>query len=308
VLSRDVVGADVLLFRPDGGTPGSDLHPYRAARIELSADLSLEPGPVAVFAQGSFAGEGLIDRSAGGEVTYVPFAVDGATSVVIETMANEQPQRLMTVARGIATVENAAVHTTRYLVTAGAIAPPMIYISHALLPGYSLPTLPPGSEVTADHVLIALPISAGKTTTFTVEQRQPITRHIELLDDRGADLAAYLEGSSLPASATANVRTVVTARAELADAERASTDSHDALADATEHASDLERSLATVAKLPGAEAATLRARLLKSLTAASATIDQHARAIAAGRAREVEARIKLQTAIEVLTLELLDER
>ena len=78
-----------------------------------------------------------------------------------------------------------------------------------------------------------------------------------------------------------------------------------ALADATEHAGDLERSLATVAKLPGAEAAQLRARLVKSLTAATDRADQLARAIASHRAAEVDARVKLQTAIEALGLEQL---
>ena len=74
---------------------------------------------------------------------------------------------------------------------------------------------------------------------------------------------------------------------------------------ATEHAGDLERSLATVAKLPGAEAAQLRGRLVKSLTDATGRADQLARAIATHRAAEIEARVKLQTAIEALGLEQL---
>jgi len=62
-ITRETLAADTLLFRPDGGTPGSELHPYRAARVALPVELGLEPGPVAVFAEGSFAGEGLLQRT-----------------------------------------------------------------------------------------------------------------------------------------------------------------------------------------------------------------------------------------------------
>ncbi len=305
VLSRDVVGADVLLFRPDSGTPGSDLHPYRAARLALPAELGLEPGPVAVFAEGSFAGEGLMQRTPGGETTYVPFALDGGTTVRVETRGDERPLRLVAVARGVATVQNAMVKRTVYTVDAAARAPAMIYLRHTPTPGYQLGSLPPASERGERHVLVALPVIAGKTSTITVEERQPVTRQLELLDDGGADLAAYVDGADLPAPVLAAVRSVVAARTALADVELDSANLRDALADATERAGDLERSVTTVAKLPGAEAAELRKRLITSLTAATTRVDLLARQIAASRARQVEARVKLQTAIEALGLEQL---
>ncbi|MBL8625615.1 MAG: DUF4139 domain-containing protein [Myxococcales bacterium] len=304
VLSRPVEGAPVLLFRPDAGTPGSGRHPYRAARMALPAELTVEPGPVAVFAEGSFAGEGVLARTPGGQVTYVPYAVDGGTSVAVETSGDERPQRLVAVARGVATVQNALVKKTRYTVAASASAPATIYLRHVPTAGYQLGDLPPGSERADDHVLIALPITPGKDSVLVVEERQPVTRQIELLDD-ATDLAAYVDGADLPAGVLAAVRAVVAARAALADATAATAAAQAALADATEHAGDLERSLATVAKLPGAEAAQLRGRLVKSLTEATGRADQLARTIATHRAGEIEARVKLQTAIEALGLEQL---
>lgn len=305
VLSRDVDGADVLLFRPDASTPGSDLHPYRAARLALPAELGLEPGPVAVFAEGSFAGEGLLQRTPGGQVTYVPFALDGGTTVRTEVRGDEQPQRLVAVARGVATVQNAVVKRTIYTVEAAPRAPATLYLRHTPSPGYELGALPPGSERGERHVLVAVPLQGGKTATVTVEERQPVTRELHLLDDAGANLAAYVDGADLPAPVLAAVRVVVAARATLADVEREAADLRDALADATEHAGDLEGSVLTVSRLPGTEAAELRKRLLASLTTATTRVDTLARAIAANRARQVEARVKLQTAIEALALEQL---
>ena len=304
VLSRPIEGAPVLLFRPEPGTPGSGRHPYRAARMALPAELTVEPGPVAVFAEGSFAGEGVLARTPGGQVTYVPYAVDGGTSVTVETSGDERPQRLVAVARGVATVQNALIKKTRYTVAASASAPATIYLRHAPTAGYQLGELPPGSERADDHVLLALPITPGKDSVLVVEERQPVTRQIELLAD-ATDLAAYVDGADLPAGVLAAARAVVAARAALADATAATAAAQAALADATEHAGDLERSLATVAKLPGAEAAQLRGRLVKSLADATGRADQLARTIATHRAAEVEARVKLQTAIEALGLEQL---
>ncbi|MBK9030957.1 MAG: OmpA family protein [Myxococcales bacterium] len=304
VLSREVTGAGVLLFRPDAGTPGSARHPYRAARIALPAELTVEPGPVAVFAEGSFAGEGVLARTPGGQVTYVPYAVDGGTSVTVEVSGDERPQRLVAVARGIARVQNARVRTTRYTIAASATAPATIYLRHVPTVGYQLGELPPGSERGDDDVLIALPIVPGGDSVLVVEERQPVTRELQLLD-AATDLAAYVDGADLPPAVLAAVGAVVSARAALADAEAATAAAQTALADVTEHNGDLERSLTTVAKLPGAEAAQLRARLLKSLTELTARADQLARTIATHRAAEVEARVRLQTAIEALGLEQL---
>ena len=305
VLSREISGAPVLLFRPEPATPGSARHPYRAARMALPAELTVEPGPVAVFAEGSFAGEGVLMRTAGGRTTYVPYAVDGGTTVTVETTGDERPQRLVAIARGVVRVQNALVRKTRYTIATSATAPATIYLRHVPTPGYQLGELPPGSERGDDEVLIALPLVPGQDSTLVVEERQPVTRELQLLDD-ATDLAVYVDGAELPEGVLAAVRAVVAARAALADVTTRAAAAETALADASDHAAALERSLATVAKLPGAEAAQLRARLVKSLAAATTTTTERARAIATHRAAEVEARIKLQTAIETLGLEQLD--
>ena len=76
------------------------------------------------------------------------------------------------------------------------------------------------------------------------------------------------------------------------------------LADASNRVADLEDSLQATSKLPGAEAAALRKRLLASLTAATTDADRLAVAIAGRSARVAEARVILQTAITGLGLEM----
>ena len=61
---------DVYLFRPDGHVRGSERHPLRAARLHIG--MALEPGPVTVFARGSFVGEGRSTACTLGETALVP--------------------------------------------------------------------------------------------------------------------------------------------------------------------------------------------------------------------------------------------
>jgi outer membrane protein OmpA-like peptidoglycan-associated protein len=303
VLSRRVKGEDVFLFRPDPGAPGSDVHPLRAARVEVPVGLGLEPGPVAVYAEGAFAGEGLMQRTAGGDVSYLPYAVDGGTRVRVATSGDEQPARLIAIDRGVATVENAVIRRTTYTIEAGARPAARIFIRHVPAHGYTMGDLPPGSERGDRAVLVPVPLAAGKKSTLVIEERQPVQRQLTILDRDGATIGLYLEGANLPAAVLARVTDVAAARGELGKVETELSALRQQLADVTARGGDLERSLATVGKLPGAEAAELRKRLVASLAAATASADDIARKLAAASARQIEARIKVQTAVEGLTLE-----
>ena len=80
---------DIYLFRPDGNVAGSSRHPLRAARVQVGSPL--EPGPVAVFSDGGYVGEGLLPRVHAGETTFIPYALDSATSIRVSRM--QSPSR-----------------------------------------------------------------------------------------------------------------------------------------------------------------------------------------------------------------------
>src|SRR6202044_2170130 len=61
LLSRRVPGEALFLFAPDGGVPDSSSHPFRVARFTNKSGGLLERGPIAVFEEGSFLGQGLVD-------------------------------------------------------------------------------------------------------------------------------------------------------------------------------------------------------------------------------------------------------
>src|SRR5262249_55759936 len=104
ILDKPIDASDVYLWRPQAAAPGSDRHRYRAVKLANTSGFTLEPGPIAIFARGSFVGDSLLSRLAIGETAWIPYAVDGATTVTVETTADERPLRIVAVHHGVATV------------------------------------------------------------------------------------------------------------------------------------------------------------------------------------------------------------
>ncbi len=57
-LARPVPGESIFLFALDGGVPGSTAHPFRVVRFTNDGKGLLERGPIAVFENGAFLGQG----------------------------------------------------------------------------------------------------------------------------------------------------------------------------------------------------------------------------------------------------------
>lgn len=83
---------------------------------------------------------------------------------------------------------------------------------------------------------------------------------IELLDDGGANLAAYLEGADLPAPVRVQAQAVIAARTAYADLEQQRAALDDLLDETRRRAEQLQDSLSDTSDLRGAGAAALRKR------------------------------------------------
>ena len=89
ILNKPIAAEDAFLFRPDANAPGSDRHPFRAVRLANDSGFTLEPGPIAIFARGTFVGDSLISRLDVGETAWIPYALEGGTTVTVATDAAE---------------------------------------------------------------------------------------------------------------------------------------------------------------------------------------------------------------------------
>jgi outer membrane protein OmpA-like peptidoglycan-associated protein len=300
IVNKPILSEDVLLFRPDANAPGSDRHPFRAVRLVNDSGFTLEPGPIAIFARGSFVGDSLLDRLDLGETAWVPYALEGGTVVTAARSDAEHPVRIVSIHRGVITVENAGVRTTTYKVAAGREPPKQLFVRHDRLAGYVATELPPHSEDRGDSYLVPLPLQAGKTSTLVIEEREPRRRTIQLLDQGTTQLGLYVEGSKLPPPVAQKLAAAIELRKALGALEDDRAQIRTRIGDLAARADELRQSLRALDKVGGAEA--LRKKIVASLTAVTTDSDAQARALEVKTEDMAAARQKLHDAIRDIEL------
>ncbi len=296
--SREVPGEDVYLFRPEAAAPASREHPYRAARIRNATGMTLLPGPVALFAGGTFAGEGLLDRLHDGETTFIPYAIDPSTAVQRADEERREPRRVVSVARTEIVLEDTAVVASRFTVRPGAQAPSRVFLRYAHLPGYEPRGLPPESEAGREATLVPIPLTARRESAVTLEQTRPARRTVSLLDDLATDLAPYLAGST--AEMRQRLTPVLDQRAALGRVELQAESLREQISDVTDRNAELRETLRTLGAATDAARAALRAQLTRQLAESMARHAALSRELAAKGGEAAALRTQLVDALRGL--------
>jgi outer membrane protein OmpA-like peptidoglycan-associated protein len=301
ILNKPIGAEDVYLYRPDNNAPASSRHPFRAVRLVNDSGFMLEPGPIAIFARGTFVGDSMVTRLNVGETAWIPYAVDGSTSVNATTDNSERPVKIVSIARGVLTVENAGIHVTTYSIDAGQEPAKRIFLRHAKLPGYTTKDLPPGTQDRGDSFLIPLPLQPGKSSSLTIEERQPRTQTIQILDAGATEIGLYIEGSHLPDQVSEKLKAAIELRKEMGKIEESLEALRNRLADLTPRADDIRENLKALEKVKNAD--DLRRRLVASLTQVTTESDAIAKKLGLESESLATARTKLQDALRDINLE-----
>src|SRR5690606_9758632 len=100
LVAQEVPGASLLMFAPEPGVPDSTRHPFRVARFTNATQGLIEKGPLAVFEDGAFLGQGLLDALSSGGEAIVPFALDRGLAVEQEHTSTVLSARLSRIEHG----------------------------------------------------------------------------------------------------------------------------------------------------------------------------------------------------------------
>jgi outer membrane protein OmpA-like peptidoglycan-associated protein len=301
ILNKPISGEDVYLFRPDPNAPGSARHPFRAVRLVNDSGYMLEPGPIAIFARGTFVGDSMITRLAINETAWIPYALDGATTVTPATEDTERPIKIAAIQRGVLTVENAGVRVTRYSIAAGHDPAKTIYLRHGKAAGFTAKDLPPNTQDRGDSFLIPLPLQSARTSVLTVEERQPRRHTIHILDAGATELGLYIKGSHLPAPIAEKLKEAIALRKEMGKIEDTLDDLRTRISDLSNRADEIRENIRSLDKVKGADA--LRRKLVASLTTVTTEVDAIARKLGADSEGLATARNKLHDSLRDITLD-----
>jgi hypothetical protein len=273
--AKPVPGESIFLFSPDGGVPGSSSHPFRVARFTNDTKGLLERGPIAVFENGAFLGQGMVDPLPPGATATVPFALERSLAVDSARSNDEQGARLAKIEGGRIEIERDWVTHTKYTVKNGGDLEARTLIKHARIPGSRLHRAPKGTEDNTGTGSALVPIDVGKraTAVLDVDERKEDRRGVDPLDPLADDaVKGYLADARADATVVALLRPAWEARGKL----RASVDERDKLnaekAQIESQMGQLDRSLRAIEK--NNLAAQLRKDLTDRLGKAHARLDE----------------------------------
>jgi outer membrane protein OmpA-like peptidoglycan-associated protein len=292
VLSTRLDAGEVLYYQPDTRAPESDLHPFRAARMVNASGVDLVPGPVALFTQGEFVGEGLFDAITPGETAFVPYALDASSHVDKSEVSRSEPSRIVSLARGVLIADRIAIRETTYTLEPGAHLPAQWFVRHLVAPGYEARVTEGMLELGA-AVIAPGAVVEGRRTSIAIEERRTDRVEIDLFRQLDVDVRPYLAESSLDATVAAELTRLQADRDRVIELAARVRELHTRLGDASQRAGELRASLAQLeGRSP--EIARVRRELATRLTAATSESESASAELAAVRANEEQARARLR--------------
>ena len=303
LVSRKVPGESVFLFAPDGGVPDSSAHPFRVVRFENATSGLLERGPIAVFGEGQFLGQGMLDPLPPKGKATVPFALDRSIAVTSERQGTQQGARLFRIEAGELYIERDSVIKTTYKVASGSDETSKLIIRHPRLSGARLFRPPVGTEddLATATALVPIPLKPHGRVELVVDERQAIQQGMDWLEPLADEaVKAYLQD----ARADRGVAQKLTEAWVLRDAAKKLSDQQDLLQTEQQELekSSRETRLSLEAIEKNNQAADLRVKLTRRLAEVGTRLDQITKKLVELRLSLGEAQVRFKESIRELKL------
>jgi hypothetical protein len=322
ILRAKTDGEVVYLYDPESAR-GNAQYPFRTVRFENPTDSALESGPVSVFGDGRFIGEGLAEPIPARSVAFVPFALD--RQIVVEKKGDERDEiaRILTVQRGVFSTEIKHTRRARFTLYNRLPDPAVVYIRHTVAKGYAL-TKAPGSDDGAardgegrgakagpldgrdEHLggarLFRIEVPAKGKTEVAIEEATPVYRSTDIRTEDGMDLVrAYVSSAALDGALKAQVQKLLDLNAEMAKLGEQIATAHEEMAEYRQRMDELHAQIFTLKAVK--TAGPLMTHLEKKLQEISEKLSQATVDVVALQEKQMVARVSFQTGVGDLTLE-----
>ncbi len=182
MLRQETDGEVVYLYDAESER-GNANFAFRAVRFSNPTTSTLETGPVTVYGNERFIGEGLTESIPPKASAVVPYALD--RQIVVERNDSEENKlaQLVTLQRGILTAQVQHIRKKQLVVTNRLREPAKVFIRHTLNKGWTLLDAPPTFERVGDAHLFEVALKANETRTIEIAEATPMERTLDLSAD-----------------------------------------------------------------------------------------------------------------------------
>ncbi len=180
---RDETEGEVVYLYDAESIRGNAHFAFRAVRFKNPTTSTLETGPVTVYGNERFIGEGLTEAIPPRAAAVVPYALD--RQIVVEHAAGDADRisKLVTLQRGVLTAQVQHVRRRKLAITNRLSTPAKVFIRHTVAKGATLLDAPKGVERVGGAHLFYVELAPSSLTHVEIAEATPVERTLDL----GAD-------------------------------------------------------------------------------------------------------------------------
>lgn len=187
VVNAETEGEVVYLYDPESAR-GNAAYAFRSLRLKNPSDSTLESGPVTVFGEGRFIGEGLSEPIPARAIAFVPFALDRQIFVETKEAERDHVSRILSVQRGVCSTE--VKHTRRKVIVLQnrTSEKATVYVRHNVRQGYALTKGPSKPERLGTSHVFKAELGPNARVEVEIEESTPVFKTIDLRSPADFDL------------------------------------------------------------------------------------------------------------------------
>lgn len=218
IVNQRISGEEVVYFRPELSDSLREIHPYRAVKFQNATGFTLESGPITVYSEGTFVGEGFVERMQSGRTSFLTFAVDGNVLLDSHGGSREEGVALLRIVDGLIVSEMQRIESTTYEVKNKHAEAQRAYIRTPKRSGWTLRNKPEGTVETPEAFVIPLNVPAKGEAEIDVELAQRVERNLAFDSTETMELfRVYLAGGKAPPAIAKALKQVLDLQSQVSE-------------------------------------------------------------------------------------------
>ena len=293
---------EVVYFYDAESQRGNKSFPFNAVRIKNPTDSVLESGPVTVFGEGKFIGEGLSEPIPAKSIAFIPFALDRQVLVETQQEGVDKIAKIITVQRGVFSTE--VQHTKRTTMTLHnrTAEKVSVYIRHTVPEGYTLTNPADAKEKLGAAYLLKVDIDPRSKKDLVIEEATPLFKSTDIRSSTGMDMVvAYLSQSAMEGPLKSRVDELLKIQREIGNVEQKITTMREQMGEYRARMDELHAQLVSLKAVK--TAGPLMKSLEQKLDEVSGKLSKATIDLVAEQEKLMVAKIKFQDGVAELSLE-----
>ena len=301
ILHTPTDGEVVYLYDPETAR-GNAQFAFKSLRFRNPTESQLETGPLTVFGEGRFIGEGLCEPIPARQVAFVPFALD--RQIVVDRSDGERDEiaRIVTVQRGVFSTQVQHVRKATFVLHNRLPARAVVYLRHTVPAGYHTSKAPAEVEHAAGADLYRVEVEPSGAKEVVLEESTTVSKTTDIRSPAGMELVrVYLSSAAVEGTLKGQVDELVKVEKEIGDAEQRIATLREQMGEYRQRMDELHAQIVTLRAVK--TAGPLMTSLEKKMQEVSDRLSKATIDVVSVEEKLMLARIKFQDGVADLSLE-----